>query len=178
MQQWCLHPNYIINCLKVKYPLHFFVSHAQPSMNQELLDVIKVATMKTMNGAVWSSYIIYCLKMKYPLCFIVSYCMFNLLVQIKHCSKSNSVIKVAALKNMDDFHYAQEDITAINWTPFTISKNEWNTKENTDKSTVSQLIGNDPHYLFGWVAWAYATPNAQLIQLFLSLVISLVWYLV
>ena len=58
-------------------------------------------------------------------------------VQIKNCLKCTSVIKVATMKNTNDFHYAKEAITKS--TLFTVSKDEWNTKEDTGKSMKNVL---------------------------------------
>jgi len=41
------------------------------------------------------------------------------------------------MKNMDDFHYAKEAITCNH--QFTVSKDEWNTKEDTGKSLKNAL---------------------------------------
>jgi len=51
--------------------------------------------------------------------------------------KSTSAIKVETIKNMDNFHYAKEAITKL--TLFTVSKDEWNTKEDTGKSLKNAL---------------------------------------
>jgi len=51
--------------------------------------------------------------------------------------KSTSVIKVATMKNIDDFRYAKEATTKL--MPFTVSKDEWNTKEDTNKSLKNAL---------------------------------------
>ena len=43
------------------------------------------------------------------------------------------------MKNEDDFHYTKEAITCNHQTAFTISKDEWNTKEDTGKSMKNAL---------------------------------------
>jgi len=45
--------------------------------------------------------------------------------------ESISVIKVAIMKNMDDFHYAKEAIMRNHQINAFHSKDEWNTKEDT-----------------------------------------------
>jgi len=76
------------------------------STNQELFEKYgKVAAM-------WK-YVTrpsYRLKLKYPLPFSVSLTRYTA-VQIKNCLKSTSAIKVATMKNTDDFRYAKEAIT-------------------------------------------------------------------
>ena len=62
--------------------------------------------------------------------------MFNSLhsITIKNCSKSDSEIKVATMKNTDNFHYEGKPSHAIpKLTPFTVSKDEWYTKEDIGK---------------------------------------------
>ena len=60
--------------------------------------------------------------------------------QIKNCLKSNSAIKIATMKNTDNFHYEGKPscATAIS-TLFPISKDEWDTKEDTGKSMKNAL---------------------------------------
>ena len=53
-------------------------------------------------------------------------------VQVKSYSKNTSIIKVATVKNTDDFHYEKGAIAKL--TLFTISIDEWNTKEETCNS--------------------------------------------
>ena len=53
----------------------------------------------------------------------------------KNCLKSTSAIKIATLKNMDDFRFVGKPSRArTKLTSFTVSKDEWNTKEDTGKS--------------------------------------------
>ena len=61
-------------------------------------------------------------------------------LQIKNCSKSTSAIKVATKKNMDDFHYERQPSCATTKSsPFTVNKDEWDTKEDTGKSMKDAL---------------------------------------
>ena len=61
-------------------------------------------------------------------------------VQIKNCLKNASAIKVATMKNTDDFRYEGKPSRAITkLTLFTVSKDEWDTKEDTGKSTKKAL---------------------------------------
>ena len=61
-------------------------------------------------------------------------------LQIKNCWKSTSTIKVDTMKNTDVFHFERKPSCAIaKSTPFTVSKDEWNTKENTGKSMTNVL---------------------------------------
>ena len=55
-------------------------------------------------------------------------------LRIKNCSKSTSAIKVATMKNTDDFcHEGKPTRTTAKSTPFAVSKDEWDIKENTGK---------------------------------------------
>ena len=61
-------------------------------------------------------------------------------VQIRNCSKSTSAIKTATMKNTDDFHYEGKPSHATTkLTFFSVSKDEWNTKEDTGKSMKNAL---------------------------------------
>jgi len=61
-------------------------------------------------------------------------------VRTKNCLKSTSVIKVATMKSTDDFSLCKGsyDMTT-KLTLFTVSKDEWNTKEDTGKSLKNAL---------------------------------------
>ena len=58
-------------------------------------------------------------------------------LQIKNCLKITSAIKVATMKNTDDFHCKEKPSCATaQSTPFA---NEWDTKEDTGKSMKNAL---------------------------------------
>ena len=61
-------------------------------------------------------------------------------IQIKNCLKSTSAIKIATMKSMDDFRYEGKPSRATTKsTLFTVSKDEWDTKEDTGKSMKNSL---------------------------------------
>ena len=61
-------------------------------------------------------------------------------VQIKNCLKSTSAIEIAMMKNTDDFRFEGEPSRArAKSTPFPVSKDEWDTKEDTGKSMKNAL---------------------------------------
>ena len=73
----------------------------------------------------------------YPLRFVVSYVQ---PVTIKNCSKSTTAIKVATINNTDDFHYEGKPSRATaKLTVFAVSKDEWDTKQDTSKSMKNAL---------------------------------------
>ena len=56
-------------------------------------------------------------------------------VQIKNCLKSTFAITIATMTNTDDFHYRGKPSRAIAKSIlFAVSKDEWDTKEDTGKS--------------------------------------------
>ena len=60
-------------------------------------------------------------------------------VQIKNCLKSTSAIKIATMKNMDDFRYeGKSSCATTKLTVFAVSKDEWDTKD-TGKSMKNAL---------------------------------------
>ena len=61
-------------------------------------------------------------------------------VRIKNCSKSTSAIEIATMKSSDDFCYEGKPSHATaKSTLFAVSKDEWDTKEDTGKSTKNVL---------------------------------------
>ena len=61
-------------------------------------------------------------------------------VRIKNCLKSTSAIKIATMKNTDDFRFEGKPSRArAKLTPFPVSKDEWDTKEDTGKSMKNTL---------------------------------------
>ena len=61
-------------------------------------------------------------------------------VRIKNCLKSTSAIEIATMKNMDDFHFEGKPSCArAKPTPFPVSEDEWDTKEDTGKSMKNAL---------------------------------------
>ena len=60
--------------------------------------------------------------------------------QIKNCLKSTSAIKIAIMTNTDDFCYeGKPSHSTDKSTLFTVSKDEWDTKEDTGKSMKNAL---------------------------------------
>ena len=60
--------------------------------------------------------------------------------RIKNCLKSTSTIKIAAMKNTDDFHYERKPSHATaKFILFAVSKDEWNTKGDTSNSMKNAL---------------------------------------
>ena len=61
-------------------------------------------------------------------------------VRIKNCLKSTSAIEIATMKNTDDFHFEGKPSRArAKSTPFPVSKDEWDTKEDTGKPMKNAL---------------------------------------
>ena len=68
--------------------------------------------------------------------------MFNPLHRIldQELFESTPTIKIATMKNTDDFHYEGKlSCTTAKLTLFAVSKDEWDTKENTGKSMKNAL---------------------------------------
>ena len=80
--------------------------------------------------------------MKCPLRFAVSYVCSTryTAIRIKNCLKSTSDIKIATMKNTDDFRLEGKPSRACaKFTPFPVSKDEWDTKEDTGESMKNAL---------------------------------------
>ena len=79
-------------------------------------------------------------KVKYPLCFVVSYVYLLTSIMNQELFESTSAIKVATMKIMDDFHYeGKRSHASTKLTLFAVNKVEWDTKEDTGKSTNNTL---------------------------------------
>ena len=108
-------------------------------LNQELFEkhLCNPRMPKERNGATCPSYINYHLKSEVSItlrCRLCSTCY--IAVRIKNCLKSTSAIKIVTMTNTDDFRYEGKPSCAIitKSTLFTVSKDEWDTKEDTGKS--------------------------------------------
>ena len=79
--------------------------------------------------------------MKYPLRFAVGYAQPVIQpVTQQYESRSTSAIEIATMKNTDDFRFEGKPSRArAKSTPFPVSKDEWNTKEDTGKSMKNAL---------------------------------------
>ena len=61
-------------------------------------------------------------------------------IRIKNYLKSTSAIKIATMKNTDDFRFEGKPSHArTKSTPFPVNKDEWDTKEDTGKSMKNAL---------------------------------------
>ena len=111
--------------------------------NQELFEkhLCNPCIPKERNGATRSSYINYYLKSEVSImlrCRLCSICYTA--VRIKNCSKSTSAIKIATMKNTDHFHYkGKPSCATAKSTLSAVSKDEWDTKEDTGKSMKNAL---------------------------------------
>ena len=83
----------------------------------------------------------YCLKSEVSITLRCRLCPTHYTaVRIKNCLKSASAIKIATMTNMEDFHYEGKPSRAIaKLTLFAVSKDEWDTKEDTGKSMKKAL---------------------------------------
>ena len=92
-------------------------------------------------------------------------------IRIKDCLKSTSAIKIATMKNTDDFRFDGKPSRAqTKSTPFPVSKDEWDTKEDTGKSMKNAL------YILRYVKGtcrAEATSNSEKINPVALVVIEL-----
>ena len=88
-----------------------------------------------------SSYINYHLKSEVSVMLRCQLCSTHYTaVRIKNCLKSTSAIKIATMKNTYDFHYeGKPSCATAKSTLFTVSKDEWDTKEDTGKSMNNAL---------------------------------------
>ena len=91
---------------------------------------------KERNDVMRPSYRNYCLNSKVSITLCCQLCS---AARIKNCSKTTSAIKIASMKNMDDFHYEGKPSCATAKSVVSIFKDEWDTKEDTGKSMKNAL---------------------------------------
>ena len=91
---------------------------------------------KERNGAARPSFINYRLKSEVSITLLCRLCSTRYTaVRIENCLKSIIAIKIATMKNTDDSHYEGKPSRATTkLTLFAVSKDEWDTKEDTGKS--------------------------------------------
>ena len=131
----------------MKYPLRFVVSYVQPITQHFGSRTVRKAPLQSMhilkerNGAAHPSYINYRLKSEVSITLRCLLCLTRYTaVRIKNCSKSTSAIKIATTKNTDNFCYEGKPSRATTKsTLFAVSKEEWDTKEDTSKSMKNAL---------------------------------------
>ena len=129
----------------MKYLLRFVVSYAQPVTQQYESRAVRKSSLQPTHtervGTMHPSYINYRLKSEVSITLCCWLCSTRYTaVQIKNCFKNTSAIKVATMKNTDNFRYrrkTQKNTTKL--TLFTVSKDEWDTKEDTSKSMKNAL---------------------------------------
>ena len=111
--------------------------------NQELFEKHPAIHAYCIKRKKWAcpSYINYCLKSEVSITLRGQlYSSHYTAVRIKNCSKSTSAIKVATMKNTDDFHYeGKPSCATTKSTLFAVSKDEWDTKEDTGMSMKNAL---------------------------------------
>ena len=111
--------------------------------NQELFEkhLYNPRIPKERNRAVRPNHINYCLKSKVSITLHCRLCSTRYTaVRIKNCLKSTSAIEIATMKNTDDFRFEGKSSRArAESTPFPVSKDEWDTKEDTGKSMKNSL---------------------------------------
>ena len=130
----------------MKYPLRFVVSYVQPVTQHFEPRTIRKAPLypripKERNRAVHPNHINYHLKSEVSITLRCRLCSTRYTaVRIKNCLKSTSAIEIAPMKNTDDFHFEGKPSRAhAKSTPFPVSKDEWDTKEETGKSMKNAL---------------------------------------
>ena len=82
-----------------------------------------------------------CLKSKVSITLCCQLCSTRYTaIQIKNCLKSIPTMKIATMKNTDDFRFEGKPSRArAKSTPFPVSRDEWDTKEDTGKSMRNAL---------------------------------------
>ena len=87
------------------------------------------------------NFINYCLKSEASITLCCRLCSTRYTaIRIKNCLKSIPTIKIATMKNTDNFRFEGKPSRArVKSTPFPVSKDEWDTKEDTGKSMKNVL---------------------------------------
>ena len=87
------------------------------------------------------NFINYCLESEVSITLRCGLCSTHYIaIRIKNCLKSAFAIRIATMKNTDDFHLEGKPSRAhTKSTPFPVSKDKWDTKEDTGKSMKNAL---------------------------------------
>ena len=130
----------------MKYPLRFVVSYVQSVTQHFELRTVRKALLqfthtKRKKFCHAPNHINYSLKSEVS---ITLHCRLHstryTAVRIKNCLKSTSAIKIATMKNTDDFRFEGKPSSACaKSTPFPVSKDEWDRKEDIGKSMKNAL---------------------------------------
>ena len=129
----------------MKYPLRFVVSYVQPVTQHFESRTVRKAPLQSThtkrNCAAHANHINYRLKSEVSITLCCRlYSARYTAVRIKNCLKITSAIKIATMKNTNDFHFEGKPSHArAKSTPFPVSKDEWDTKEDTGKSMKNAL---------------------------------------
>ena len=130
---------------KVKYPLRFVVSYIQPVTQHFESRTVRKAPLQSThtkrNRTSRPNHINYRLKSEVSVTLRCRLCSTRYTaVRIKNCLKSTSAIIIATMKNTDDFRFEGKPSRArAKSTPFPVSKDEWDTKEDTGKCMKNAL---------------------------------------
>ena len=126
---------------KVKYPLRFIVSFVQPISDHELIEkhLCNPCIQKERFGATHPSYISYHLKSEVRINYASLSAMFNPL----HSSTNQELFKKHLCNQNSHYEkYGRFPLlrhTTAKSTLFAVSKDEWDTKEDTGKSMKNTL---------------------------------------
>ena len=139
-----MRPSYINYCLKseVHYAsLSAMFNSLHSNTNQELFrrNLYNLRIPKEMVPR--PNFINYHLKSEVSIMLRCRLCSTRYtVIRIKNCLKSAFAIKIAIMKNTDDFRFEGKPSRArTKSTPFPVSKDEWYTKEDTGKSMKNAL---------------------------------------
>ena len=126
------------------YSLLFVVSYVQPVTQQYESRTFPEAPLQfthtKRNGAV-PNFINYRLKSEISITRHCRLCSTSYTaIRIKNCLKGTFAIKIATMKNMDNFRFKGKPPCAhAKSTPFPVSKDEWDTKEDIGKPMKNAL---------------------------------------
>ena len=129
----------------MKYPLRFVVSYVQPVTQHFESRTVRKAPLQSThtkrNRAARPNHINHCLKSEVSITLHCRLCSTRYTaVRIKNCLKNTSAIEIATMKNTDYFRFEGKPSRArAKSTPFSVSKDEWDTKEDTGKPMKNAL---------------------------------------
>ena len=129
----------------MKYPLRFVASYVQLVTQHYESRIVRKAPLQSThterNGGTCHSYINYDLKSEVSIMVFLS-AMFNPFHSStnQEMFEKHPAIKIATMENMDDFRFeGMPSRATAKLTLFAVSKDEWDTKEDTGKSMKNTL---------------------------------------
>ena len=136
-----MHPSYINYSLKSEVSITLRCQPVTQQYESRTFPEAPLQSTHTKRNGTTPNFINYRLKSEVSITLRCWLCSTRYTaIRIKNCLKSTFVIKIATMKNADNFRFEEKPSCArAKSTPFPVSKDEWDTKEDTGRSMKNAL---------------------------------------